>query len=79
MSQYKLLLFDLDGTLCNTDEMVVQTFFKLYESYTPKIKRTREEIYYFSGPPLKKTMAEEFPNYPVEQLCDAFENFKNLL
>ena len=24
--KYKLLLFDLDGTLCNTDEMVVQTF-----------------------------------------------------
>lgn len=72
MSQYKLLLFDLDGTLCNTDEMVVQTFFKLYENYTPKVKRTREEIYYFSGPPLKKTMAEEFPNYRVEELCDAF-------
>lgn len=70
--KYKLLLFDLDGTLCNTDEMVVQTFFKLYENYTPKVKRTREEIYYFSGPPLKKTMAEEFPNYRVEELCDAF-------
>lgn len=72
MHQYKLLLFDLDGTLCNTDEMVVQTFFKLYEMYTPKVKRTREEIYYFSGPPLKKTMAAEFPNYPVEEMCEAF-------
>ena len=73
MHKYKLLLFDLDGTLCNTDEMIVQTFFSLYEKYKPKKIRTREEIYYFSGPPIKETLKTEFPDYPFDEMYEAFK------
>ena len=72
MKPYKLLIFDFDGTLCDTDEVVVQGFLKLYEIYESPFKRAREEIYYFSGPPLKETMAIEFPQYPVEEMVEAY-------
>ena len=68
MNKYKVLLFDLDGTLCDSDEMLIQSFFALYKKYRPVKIRTREELIYFSGPPIKKTLSDEFPDYPFEEI-----------
>ena len=73
MNKYKLLLFDLDGTLCDTDEMVVQTMFAIYKQYKPRKIRTREELYYFSGPPIYETLKNEFPDYSPDEMYDAFK------
>ena len=73
MNKYKVLLFDLDGTLCDTDEMLIQSFFALYKKYRPAKIRTREELIYFSGPPIKKTLSDEFPDYPFEEIYKAFQ------
>ena len=73
MRKYKVLLFDLDGTLCDSDEMLIQSFFVLYKKYRPVKIRTREELIYFSGPPIKKTLTDEFPDYPFEEIYEAFK------
>ena len=73
MNKYKVLLFDLDGTLCDTDEMLIQSFFALYKKYRPAKIRTREELIYFSGPPIKKTLVDEFPDYPFKEIYKAFQ------
>ena len=73
MNKYKALLFDLDGTLCDSDEMLIQSFFALYKKYRPAKIRTREELIYFSGPPIKKTLSDEFPDYPFEEIYKAFQ------
>ena len=73
MNKYKVLLFDLDGTLCDSDEMLIQSFFALYKKYRPAKIRTREELIYFSGPPIKKTLSDEFPDYPFEEIYKAFQ------
>ena len=73
MNKYKALLFDLDGTLCDSDEMLIQSFFALYKKYRPVKIRTREELIYFSGPPIKKTLSDEFPDYPFEEIYKAFQ------
>jgi len=73
MNKYKVLLFDLDGTLCDSDEMLIQSFFVLYKKYRPVKIRTREELIYFSGPPIKKTLSDEFPDYPFEEIYKAFQ------
>ena len=72
MNKYKVLLFDLDGTLCDTDEMIVQTMLTIYKDYKPTIERTREELYYFSGPPISETLKREFPNYDPKQMHEVF-------
>ena len=74
MNNYKVLLFDLDGTLCDTDEMIVQTMFAIYKQYKPVKERTREELYYFSGPPIKETLAREFPDQDKEHMYEVFRN-----
>ena len=73
MSKYRILLFDLDGTLCDTDEMIVQTMFSIYKEYKPVKERTREELYYFSGPPIFETLKREFPDYDPEEMYSVFK------
>ena len=73
MNKYKVLLFDLDGTLCDTDEMIVQTMYAIYKDYKPKKIRTREEIYYFSGPPIRDTLANEFPDQDGDEMYEVFK------
>ena len=73
MNKYRLLLFDLDGTLCDTDEMIVQTMTAIYKEYKPVKIRTREELYYFSGPPIRETLKREFPDYDQEEMYEVFK------
>ena len=73
MNKYKLLLFDLDGTLCDTDEMIVQTMNAIYKEYKPTKIRTREELYYFSGPPIRETLKREFPDYDPDLMYKVFK------
>ena len=73
MNKYRILLFDLDGTLCDTDEMIVQTMFSIYKEYKPVKERTREELYYFSGPPIFETLKREFPDYDPEEMYSVFK------
>lgn len=73
MNKYRVLLFDLDGTLCDTDEMIVQTMYAIYQDYKPVKERTREELYYFSGPPIFETLKREFPDRDPEEMYDVFK------
>lgn len=79
MNKYRLLLFDLDGTLANTDEMVVQSFYALYKIYKPRVVRSREELYYFSGPQIRETLKKEFPDYDLEEMREAFARISKSL
>ena len=73
MNKYRILLFDLDGTLCDTDEMIVQTMRAIYLDYKPTKIRTRGELYYFSGPPIRETLKNEFPDYDPEMMHEVFK------
>ena len=65
-NKYQVLLFDLDGTVADTDEMIVQTMNILYDLHRNGKRTPREEIYYFSGPPIYETLNKEFPGCDME-------------
>ena len=46
---YNVILFDVDGTLVNTDELIYQTFVELYKKYIPHKKVERKDTLYFSA------------------------------
>ena len=71
-SKYKLLIFDMDGTIAYTDEMIIHTFIDLYDMYNPSAKKSKEELLYFSGPPLKVTLPQEFPNLDFDFIHSEF-------
>lgn len=66
MPKYNVILFDLDGTVADTDEMIVQTMNVLYDKYRGGKRTPREKVYYFSGPPIYETLDKEFPGCDLE-------------
>ena len=58
--KYNAILFDMDGTLADTDPLIVEAFLRLYDKYGHGRKRSVEEIYYFSGPSIKKVLKEGY-------------------
>ena len=72
--KYDVILFDMDGTLIDTDELIAQTFFCLYDKYNNGKRATREEMVYFSGPPISETLAKEFPQINQEELFQEFHD-----
>ena len=72
MLKYKVLLFDLDGTVADTDQMIVETMNILYDLYRDGKRTPVEEIYYFSGPPIYDTLNKEFPDQDMEFMHTEF-------
>lgn len=61
------LLFDLDGTLINTNELIIQSFLYTLEQYYPG-KYTREQVLPFMGPPLSESFASVDPERADEMI-----------
>ena len=59
----KTFLFDLDGTLIQTPEIILKTFRITFEKYFPEVKLTRDEESNLLG----HTLFETFGNYTKDQ------------
>ena len=71
---YKCILFDLDGTLADTDLLVVEGFLHFFREYK-KEKVTLETLASFSGPSLKESFSKHFPGYDVNELIEKFREY----
>ena len=70
---YDLILFDLDGTLLDSDQMIIETFKELYPLYRPGYFPSIEHILSFSGPQITETLKKEFPDGDQELLRKEFK------
>lgn len=59
MKKIDTILFDLDGTLINTNEIIIDSFKSTFETHFPEIDISREKILTFIGP----TLFDTFSNY----------------
>lgn len=55
----KVILFDLDGTILDTDMLIIRSYMHLFDTYRPDYKLKVEELLSFLGPVLK----DVFPKY----------------
>lgn len=69
----KALLFDFDGTLLNTNDLIIQTFMNVLEERFPGQYKP-EDCYRFIGPSLKETFEEIAPN-EVNELMLKYRNW----
>ncbi|MEG1222404.1 MAG: HAD family hydrolase [Bacilli bacterium] len=74
-NKYKLLIFDVDGTLADTDKMLIETYRTLYELYSPNVKLDESKVIGFSGPPLRETLSTEFPLYDPEFMVKEYKKY----
>ena len=72
-----VILFDLDGTIMDSHEMVIRCFSYLFKQYsdislfTPEIQK---EVF---GPDLKTEMAKLFPEQDPEQLVEEYRQYQS--
>lgn len=76
--KYKTVLFDMDGTVLNSDPMIVEAMNLLYDKYRNGVRTPESEIAYFSGPPIRETLKKEFPHMDNNFMFDEFhkESYK---
>lgn len=55
MKKLDTILFDLDGTLINTNEIIIRSFESSFKRHFPDIVVSRETILTFIGPTLRET------------------------
>ena len=62
----------MDGTIADTDPMIFETMCILYDKYRGGVRTPKEKVYYFSGPPIRGTLKNEFPNLDVDFIYNEF-------
>jgi HAD superfamily hydrolase (TIGR01509 family) len=68
----KLVIFDMDGTIIDTDLLVTLAWVKMYQKYRPDYKPSLSKIIYFSGPPIGETAPQEFPDEDPKKVLRYF-------
>lgn len=71
--QVEAVLFDLDGTLIDTNELIIQTFQTVLDERFPG-KYSRETILPFLGPPLYETFQQVDPTQ-VDELIASYRKW----
>ncbi len=77
VARYDLCIFDIDGTLANTDEMVRNSYIHLYDLHKNGQRPTDSDLYAFSGPQLRDVLKLEFPHDDTEQLAQEFYEYSS--
>lgn len=74
MNSYNTILFDFDGTLMNTNEVIIQSWQHTFRMVEGK-ERPVEEIIRTFGEPLGITMGKVLPHIPVEEGVEIYRSF----
>ncbi|WP_249029137.1 pyrophosphatase PpaX [Tannockella kyphosi] len=77
MSKKYGVLFDLDGTVLYTDELILETFQFVFKKYKPGYELSREELLSFLGPSLKASFERYFDPSMTEELIDYYREFNH--
>ncbi len=70
-----VIMFDLDGTLLNTDLLIKKSFEYVFHKYLPHYKVSDEEYLSFMGPSLNITFERFFPSNMVDELIQAYRDY----
>ncbi len=65
---FKAILFDFDGTLLDSDQMIFEAFKILYQKYKPETQADFTHTLTFSGPPILETLQKEFPLQDIDKI-----------
>ena len=71
------LLFDFDGTLLDTNELIIQTFLAVLDEHFPG-QYGREEVLHFIGPSLEQTFMTIDPER-VEELTKQYRSYNKTM
>jgi len=74
-TQYKLVLFDLDGTLIDTDKLIFMGYYHLFKKYRPDYEVTFKDMIGFLGPTLIDMFNIYFKNENKQMLIEEYREY----
>jgi HAD superfamily hydrolase (TIGR01509 family) len=74
MTKFKGIIFDIDGTLTSTNELIIATFNHIAQKYENRIY-TEEEIYAMFGPTEDVILKEKFNGDKFQSVYDDYYKF----
>lgn len=76
MNKINTLLFDLDGTLVNTNEIIIDSYKHAFNTHLTNHSITRNEIVEMIGPPLDKIFSKYTKSpFEVQKMIDTYRAF----
>lgn len=75
MKKNCVIIFDLDGTLLNTDLLIYHSFEHVFHHYKPEYPLTQKDHLSFLGPPLKDTFRRFFDESMIDELVDYYREY----
>lgn len=75
MAKIKGILFDFDGTLVNTNEVIIASWQHTYRHYFG-YEIEREKITEYFGEPLPLTIEREFPHADLDEACEIYRGYQ---
>ena len=79
VAQKPTILFDLDGTLLDSEGMVIHCFMYLFEKYGDPKDFTYEKQLEVFGPPLRDEMSKLFPDRDPDVMVQEYRLYQNSL
>lgn len=73
--KYKAILFDFDGTIMDTNDIIIQSWQHTFQTIEGK-NRPLEEITSSFGEPLSITMQTFFPNHDTEEMVGTYRDYQ---
>ena len=76
MKNINTLLFDLDGTLVDTNEIIIRSFLYTFKVHLPDIDISRDAIINHIGPPLNVTFGRYVSSpFKIRAMMDTYREF----
>ncbi|MGM0435590.1 MAG: pyrophosphatase PpaX [Bacillota bacterium] len=76
MNKINTLLFDLDGTLVNTNEIIIESYKHAFNEHIPDKTFTRETIIDMIGPPLDEIFSKYTKSpFKVKKMIDTYRMY----
>ncbi|TMU84368.1 pyrophosphatase PpaX [Bacillus sp. BHET2] len=75
MSRITTILFDLDGTLINTNDLIISSFLHTLNHYYPG-QYEEEDVHPFMGPPLEESFGGLNPDR-VDEMCAHYRAYNH--
>lgn len=72
-----VIIFDLDGTLIDTKELIYQSFIHVFSIYKPDYELTEQDLQSFLGPTLKQSFDRYFDPSMSDELIQCYREYNH--